>query len=126
MKIIKVILVLVFGLFAAVQYNDVDPWLWIFIYGLTAALFLANLFGWYNRIVILGIIIAAVLYSFTYLGGVIDYFQAGEPGAIVETMKAEKPYIEETREFGGMWLVIAALWFLYKRGNEDINSPGTV
>jgi hypothetical protein len=126
MKIVKIILVVLFTLFAVVQYNDVDPWLWIFIYGFTAALFLANLMGWYNKVVILVVMIAAVLYSFTYLGGVLDYIQIGEPGAIVESMKADKPYIEETREFGGMWIVIASLLFLYLKGDEGTHRTSTV
>ncbi len=126
MKVVKIILVVLFALFAVVQYNDVDPWLWIFIYGFTAALFLANLLGWYNKLILLVVLTAAVIYSFTYLGGVLDYIQVGDPGAIVESMKAEKPYIEETREFGGMWIVIAALLFLYLKGDEGSHSSGPV
>ncbi|MEJ2004981.1 MAG: transmembrane 220 family protein [Cyclobacteriaceae bacterium] len=126
MKTLKIILAILFLIFTAVQYNDVDPWLWMFIYGLTAALFIANLTGWYNKTVLLVVLIAAVLYSFTYIGGVIDYFQVGEPGAIVESMKAEKPYIEETREFGGMWIIILSLWFLYRKGDEGISRTSPV
>ncbi len=116
MKVVKIILALLFTLFAFVQYNDPDPWLWIAIYGITAGLFIANLLGWYNKTVLLACLILAILYSFTYLGGVMEYVGIGEPGAIVESMKADKPYIEETREFFGMWIVIVALWFLFKKG----------
>jgi hypothetical protein len=126
MKIIKIILAVLFGLFAIVQYNDPDPWLWIFIYGITAVVFVANLLGWYNNILLLLLIIAAVIYSFTYIDGVIEYFGMGDPGAIVESMKVDKPYIEETREFFGMWLVIAALWFLYRKGNENTSRAGAL
>ncbi|MCA6079161.1 transmembrane 220 family protein [Fulvivirga sedimenti] len=118
MKAIKIILALLFLLFAVVQYNDPDPWLWIAIYGITAGLFIANIWGWYNKTVLLVFLVLGVLYSLTYLGGVIDYIGMGQPAAIVETMKAEKPYIEETREFFGMWIVIAAIWFLFKKGRN--------
>ena len=36
MKVINIILTLLFILFAAVQLNDPDPWLWVAIYGLVA------------------------------------------------------------------------------------------
>ena len=118
MKVIKIVLALLFILFAAVQYNDPDPWLWIAIYGLTAGLFIANISGWYNKRVLWVLFVVGVAYSLTYIGGVIDYIGMGEPGAIIETMKAEKPYIEETREFFGMWIVIAAIGFLIKKGSN--------
>ena len=116
MKAIKFLLAVLFLVFAGVQYNDPDPWLWMFIYGLTAIVFIASALGWHNKRLILVLIIAGVLFSLTYIGGVLEYLRLGDPGVIVETMKAEKPYIEETREFGGMWIVILALLFLYRKG----------
>ena len=118
MKITKIVLAVLFLIFAVVQYNDPDPWLWIAIYGIVAVAFIANLSGWYNKTILLVLILAGIAYSFTYLGGVIDYIGMGQPGAIVETMKAEKPYIEETREFFGLWMAIAALIFLFRQGRR--------
>ncbi len=116
MKIIKVILAVLFGIFAIVQYNDPDPWLWIAIYGIVSVLFILNITGWYNRTVIIVLLLIAFAYSFVYLPGVIEYFKLGEPGVLVESMQAKKPYIEETREYGGMWLIIFALLFLLFKG----------
>ncbi len=117
-KIIKVILAILFGIFAIVQYNDVDPWLWIAIYGFVSILFILNITGWYNSRIILGLIIIAIGFSFVYVPGVIDYIQQGQPEVLIESMQAKKPYIEETREFGGIWLVILALTYLYFKGQS--------
>jgi hypothetical protein len=113
MKIVKILLFILYVTFASLQWNDPDPLLWIGIYGMTAMMILLNLLGWHSRVILGVLIIVGVIYSLTYLGGVIDFFEANDPGAIAESMHFDRPYIEETREFGGLWIALAGLLFIF-------------
>ena len=115
MKATKIVFAILLFLFAALQYNDPDPWLWIIIYAAPAVIIIMDLAGKPVKRLYLITIVALSLFSLIYLPGVIDYITAGEPGVIVESMKASKPYIEETREFGGLLIMILFLLILYKR-----------
>lgn len=115
MKIVKIILLVIYVLFAVVQFNDPDPLYWILIYSVTALFLLLNLFGWHNKIILGLFIIAGVLLSLQYIGGVIDYFSAEDMGAIADKMHYDRPYIELTREFFGLWIAIAGLILVFFR-----------
>ncbi len=112
-KFIKVILLLVYVVFTIVQWNDPDPLFWMLIYGLAAVLILLNLFGWHSRLILGVCITAGVLLSITYIGGVIDYFAADDLGAIADQMHYDRPYIELTREFFGLWIALGGLILVF-------------
>ncbi|MEQ6121841.1 transmembrane 220 family protein [Reichenbachiella sp. MALMAid0571] len=115
MKIINIFFAILFLLFVGVQYNDPDPLLWMFIYGVAAALFILAVMNIRPKKVILGVIVVGALYSLTYIPGVYDWFTIGQPGEIVASMKVDKMYVEESREFFGLWIALGALIFLYKK-----------
>ena len=56
-------------------------------------------------------------YLFFDKTGVLDWAEAHQAESIVQTMKAERPWIEETREFGGLTiiLIVMALNFFWLR-----------
>lgn len=61
MKVINIILTLLFILFAVVQLNDPDPWLWVAIYGLVAGVSGFAIFQKYNKgVVYLGVAICII------------------------------------------------------------------
>ncbi|GAA0190126.1 hypothetical protein GCM10009122_51330 [Fulvivirga kasyanovii] len=113
MKITSIILALIFLAFAALQYNDPDPWLWIVIYGYVALIPILYLFKVYPVRLILISIVAGLIYSFFYIPGVLDWLQHGTPQELAQEMKATKPYIEESREFLGLLIALSALLFYY-------------
>jgi hypothetical protein len=43
------------------------------------------------------------------------YLQSGDFGSIFGSMLASKPYVEETREFLGLTMALAALVWCYRR-----------
>jgi len=98
MKLVNIILALLFALFAIVQYNDPDPWLWMGIYAFIAiisGLAAAEIYPtWLIRIGLVGCVIGLGI----LLPDFIDWISGGAE-SITETMKAEKPHIELTREF---------------------------
>lgn len=114
MKIVYWVLAILFALFAAVQYNDPDPFQWILLYSGPAVLYALAALGRVYRPAIwlwLGI---CVLWALVYVPDFWHWIQIGAP-SIVETMKADKPYVELTREFLG--LVVAAAgcgWLLWR------------
>jgi Transmembrane family 220, helix len=112
MRILNYSFAVIFVIFAALQYNDPDPWLWGPIYLYAAALCWQGAKGkYYPRLYWLGLlgygIYAAIL--FFDKDGVISWATEHHQESIVQTMKAEKPWIEETREFGGLLIASAAL-----------------
>jgi hypothetical protein len=115
-------LAIIFALFAALQYNDPDPYIWIPIYVYAAALcYLAFRGKFYKKAFLAGILIcmAYAVYLFIDKDGVLSWARDHEAESLVQTMKATKPWIEESREFGGLLIVIAALGFNYmKAGNK--------
>ncbi len=123
MKVFNLVFTLVFVLFAALQYNDPDPFLWIPIYLFAAFLCWKAFKGVYLTSLMwvgLGLYGAYAAYLLLDKNGVLSW--ASEHGAesLVESMKATKPWIEETREFGGLLIlmVVLALNIFYHRKSQ--------
>lgn len=97
---------------AALQYNDPDPYIWIPIYLYTAWLCLLAIKkvyrpAWY----IAGLVIysAYAIYLLFDKTGVLNWAVEHKAESLVQTMKATKPWIEESREFFGLLLLIIIL-----------------
>ena len=112
MKIFNGILTLLFILFAAVQFNDPDPYYWIAIYALVAVISGFAVAGKYNRNIIITGIGICLIWMFTLIPGVVDWVEKGMP-SITGSMKAESPHIEYLREFLGLFIALLALIFHY-------------
>jgi hypothetical protein len=116
MKIFNIGFCVVFILFAAVQYNDPDPYLWMPIYLYAAALcWLAFRNKFYPSAYLLGIAVYGVYATYKIFdqNGLIDWMTKHHAENIAETMKAGKPWIEETREFFGLVILIVVLLIDY-------------
>ena len=123
MKLFNVLFCFIFILFAALQYNDPDPYLWMPIYLYTAVLcWLAFRNQYYPKAYLAGIVLYGMymLYKVFDTNGLIDWITQHNAQNIAETMKAESPWIEETREFFGLVILIVVLLinFLYARRRE--------
>jgi Ca2+/Na+ antiporter len=116
MKIFNAIFCLLFIVSAGLQYNDPDPYLWIPIYLYGAVLcWLAVKNKFYKKANIAGILLYAIyaVYLLFTKDGVIDWFTTHHAEDIAATMKAEKPWIEDTREFFGLLMLILVLLMDY-------------
>jgi hypothetical protein len=117
MKYFNYIFTLVFILFAAVQYNDPDPYLWIPIYLYPAVLcFMAARNKTVSKFLYsLGFIIfgAYALYKLFDTNGIIDWIKYHNASSIASTMKAEQPWVEESREFFGLVIILGVLAINY-------------
>ena len=116
MKAFNLIFCLLFVISAALQYNDPDPYIWIPIYMYGAVLcWLAFSNKFYPKAYVVGIIIYVVyaIGLFFWKNGVLDWMTKHNAEDIAATMKAEKPWIEETREFFGLLILIVVLMINY-------------
>lgn len=112
MKALNIFFIVVFIISAALQYNDPDPYIWMPIYLYGALLCYLALKGKYNRVLYIIGLIGYVGYSIGLLfhkTGVLDWAEEHHAESIVQSMKATKPWIEETREFFGLLILIVAL-----------------
>jgi len=116
MKIFNLVFCILFILFAALQYNDPDPYIWIPIYLYAAVLcWLAFRKKYFPRAYLIGISIYSIyaIYLFVAQNGVWDWITKHHASNIADTMKAEQPWIEETREFFGLIILIVVLLIDY-------------
>src|SRR6185295_3301933 len=123
MKIFNLIFCIIFIFFAALQYNDPDPYIWIPIYGYAAVLCWFAFKGrFYLKAYLIGIAVYLGYAAFLVFtkNGVIDWATEHNAENLVQTMKAEKPWIEDTREFGGLVILIFVLLvdFQYAKKNS--------
>lgn len=112
MKLFNTLFIIIFVAFAALQYNDPDPYIWIPIYLYAALLCFQALKRKYSPVLYTAGIAVYFLYA-AYLffdqTGVINWAEQHDAENLVQSMKATKPWIEETREFGGLFIVIMVL-----------------
>ena len=116
MRIFNLFFCIIFIFFAALQYNDPDPYVWMPIYLYAAVLcWLAFRKKYFPRAYLLGISVYAVyaIYKFVDENGVWDWMTKHHAANIADTMKAEQPWIEETREFFGLVILIVVLLIDY-------------
>lgn len=117
-KLINLIICAIFFLFAYVQLNDPDPYVWIMVYGLVAILFAVSNFVNIPKIIIQVIILAMLLFALYHARYFYDWLLSDDKSELFGDMIYNKPYIEGAREFMGLLIAIAALIYLLKRGNS--------
>lgn len=112
MKVFNAVFCVLFILFAALQWNDPDPYIWmpIYLYGAVLCALAASgkyYKGWY----IFGIFayLGYATYLFFTKDGVLDWVTEHQAENIAGSMKASTPWIEDTREFFGLFILIIVL-----------------
>ncbi len=129
MKVLNIIFIVLFIVSAALQYNDPDPYIWIPIYLYAALLCYLAIQGKYKPILyFIGLVVygAYAIYLFFDKTGVMNWATEHDAENIAQGMKATQPWIEETREFFGLVVVIAALiinmvWLGRKRRESNFS-----
>lgn len=109
MKAFNILFGLFFFLFAILQYNDSDPYLWIPIYIFSSTLCILNSrekFYLTPHLLLIAFCVAYAIILLVTKDGVISWFSEHETESLVQSMKAAKPWIEQTREFGGLIIIL--------------------
>jgi hypothetical protein len=117
MKIVNIILSILFIVFAAVQLNDPDPFLWVGLYLFIALICGLAAFNKYPKWGIIGGLVICLIGMGMLLPDFIDWLSNGAE-SITQSMKAEKPHIELTREFLGLFICVVALGFQFKQASK--------
>ncbi|MBO9573448.1 MAG: transmembrane 220 family protein [Chitinophagaceae bacterium] len=116
MKLFNLIFSILFVVCAGLQYNDPDPYLWMPIYLFGAVLCWFAFRGeYYGSAMLVGVgcyLFYAIFLFFTR-DGVEDWISKHNAENIAATMKATRPWIEETREFFGLCILMAVLLIDY-------------
>ena len=122
MKIFNSIFLVLFVVSAGLQYNDPDPALWILTYLFGAMIcYFAIRKQNYPRLTLAGIILLFIyaIYLFFDKDGVISWLTQHQAENIAGSMKASSPWIEETREFFGLAILISVLSVNLLISNKD-------
>jgi len=123
MKIFNIFFCIVFILFAVVQYNDPDPYLWIPIYLYPAAIcyYKVKQKPVSTFIYMVGFLIFGTyaIYKIFDTNGILDWIKYHNASNIASTMKAEQPWIEESREFFGLIIILVVMSINYFKENKS-------
>jgi hypothetical protein len=112
MRLFNYSFAVLFILFAALQYNDPDPYIWIPVYLYAAFLCFQAAKNRYQPVLYgIGFLLFGgyAVYLFFDKTGVLNWAQEHKAENLVQSMKATKPWIEETREFGGLALILLVM-----------------
>ena len=123
MRIVNALLAILFMIFAFLQVNDPDPFLWIVIYGAMALVCVLAIFEVYFKKLLLALGIAFIAYCVILFPGVMEWLAQEDKSALFsETMKMEYPYIEESREFLGLVICLIVIVFYLVRTSRKPNA----
>ena len=112
-KSLKIFLAIIFALFTYFQFNDPDPLLWISIYGILTILCFVTAFTEIPKFIYWFAYLGLGIYSVILIPEILNWVNKGMP-SIVSEMKAEEPHIEYTREFFGLVISLATVFFIQK------------
>jgi hypothetical protein len=119
-KIFNIFFTVLFILSALLQYNDPDPYIWvpIYLYGTWICIDGARN-RYHPKAYLAGVIvyITYAAYLFFDQTGVLNWWNLHQAENIVQEMEPDKPWIEETREFGGLILLILVIlvnWIYFR------------
>ena len=126
MKFFNIFFSVVFTLFAVVQYNDPDPYFWVPIYLYPALLCILKFIqkpipslAYWAGFLVFGVY---AIYKMFDTNGIIDWVQFHNASNIASTMKAEKPWIEESREFFGLLIILIVLGINYIKKTSHLSA----
>jgi hypothetical protein len=114
MKFLFIVLAFMFVGFAALQYNDPDPWRWMFIYGYMAVIMFLGYKNFSNKYLIYLAYLLALTGIIPYFPSFIDWIIIEKGQNLMERMDDSKMYIEETREFLGSIICVVSASLLWK------------
>ena len=126
MRIINLFFILVFLLSAFLQLNDPDPLLWFSLYFSGVVLCAFAVFRKIDKKVLwlfLGIYTIYACYLLLTPDGVLSWIKDHHSENITQTMKAQKPWIENTREFFGLLILCSAAILnlvFFKKRKENV------
>lgn len=118
-KIIHIVLAIVFLLFAVIQLNDPDPIQWFLLYFFVSILFVYSNYRRISDRILLILVVLYLAYSGWYFSYFMDWTRIEHKEELFGKMVYEKPYLEGTREFLGLLIAAAGLFYLYRKAKKN-------
>jgi len=115
MRVLDYVFAAVFFVMAGLQFNDPDPVYWVAVYGGSALVALSKALGRFSEFwaaITIGGVVAGLIYA---VPGLLNFMDFGSFDELVGAMTSSKPYIESTREFGGLMIALIVLVSYVKR-----------
>ncbi len=122
-KILQLFFSLLMVVFAYLQLNDPDPFLWVLIYLLVALMLGFSAFGKRNKIVFCGLIGSMLIAMAILSPGLWQWIRYEPAEDLLYGMSPDRMYIEESREFLGLLIAILFLMPVYLDLKRDQNQP---
>jgi len=122
-KILQLFFSLLMVVFAYLQLNDPDPFLWVLIYLLVALMLGFSAFGKRNKIVFCGLIGSMLIAMAILSPGLWQWIRYEPAEDLLYGMSPDRMYIEESREFLGLLIAILFLIPVYLDLKRDQNQP---
>lgn len=114
MKILSSVFGLMFLAFALVQINDPDPLLWIVIYGAMVVVSVMAFLNIYSQTLMIGLATGYCIYAALLFSSAITWLKSDDRSLLFDDIaKMQFPYIEETREFLGLFICLVVLIIYY-------------
>jgi hypothetical protein len=122
-KTVSLVLSATFLIFAYLNLNDPDPLLWVSLYVFIGVVHLLGLFKtyfpspfnltstWLKFYIVISLSLLA--YGCFYIPDLIIWLSTSDKMDLVGKMKAEKSYVEGTRELGGLLIASASMVYQY-------------
>jgi Transmembrane family 220, helix len=92
-----------------VQFNDPDPLFWITFYGACALVPVLSFLKLNNKPLFYACLVFGVIALFISFEGALEYTNHYKDESLLQSMSADKPYLEETREFFGVAIALALI-----------------
>lgn len=114
MKSFNLFFTVIFFIFAALQYNDPDPYVWIPIYGSMTALCVSAIFRTVNKWIYLFLALIFLIYAASLFPSMMVWLRSDDRSQLLDELaKMQNLYIEETREFLGLVICLVVLTVNY-------------
>jgi hypothetical protein len=108
-KIFNTVFAVLFVICAGLQWNDPDPYLWMPLYLLTAlscVYALKDISAKRLNMFNIAVYSPYAVYNFVVIDGVFSWATEHNFDSLTQSMMATTPWIENTREFGGLIIMI--------------------
>ncbi|WP_242118166.1 transmembrane 220 family protein [Aestuariivivens sediminicola] len=113
--IINYTLCVIFIIFALLQLNDPDGWIWFAIYFVIGAICLIQNFNPLSKYILVIVFLLLLIYAGFHFKLFVDYLLTENKAEIFGEMVYEKPYLEGSREFIGLLLAAGAIFYQMKQ-----------
>ncbi len=108
-RVYQLFAILILAYMVVVQFNDPDPLFWISFYGACALVPVLSFFKINNKPLFYACLIFGAIALYISYGGALEYTNHYKDESLLQSMSADKPYLEETREFFGVVIALALI-----------------